>query len=81
MCFVTDTEYCMQGGSVDYYETDQTLLHTIFNNSCGGSDSYLYCNNSIGDIFAYSNGCVGVYVGSGIYDCNVNNVGTSSCKM
>lgn len=84
VCFVTDTEHCMQGGNASYYDTNKTLLQgqqTWFTNNGGSctfyvSDSRCYGGGS-GGVYAYSNGNVRAYDGSLI--CYAYNDGVSNC--
>ena len=87
VCFVTDTERCMQGGNSSYYAANKTLLQSQeswFNShsgSCsfGVDGSYCYGGGFYG-VDAYSDGIVhaGVSKSDG---CRVYAVGNSYCKV
>ena len=92
VCFVTDTEHCMQGGEMNvstelspYYSTNQSLLQsqqTWFNNH-SGSCSFVsypsYCSGGdFNNVYAFSNGGVIVLV-SNDDGCSVSNYGISNC--
>ena len=86
VCFVTDTEHCMQGGNSLYYSANKTLLQgqeSWFNNHSGscnfGVDTY--CDGGgFNGVSAYSNGGVDAGV-SGSGDCGVSYNGYSSCNV
>ena len=87
VCFVTDSEHCMQGGNAEYYETNKAFLQsydswlTSNGGSCDFSDFSSECHLSgFGDMSAYSNG--GVFVGDPIRpyaSCSIDSDGDSYC--
>ena len=87
VCFVTDTEHCMQGGDSSYYNANKTLLQgqeTWFNNhsgSCSFGDSSSYCSGGgFRRVTANSRGYV--YAGvSGSDGCEVFSDGRSHCYV
>ena len=92
VCFVTDTEHCMQGGGYDlstgtssYYATNKTSLEgqeTWFNNHSGscsfGADPLNCRGGGFYRVSVYLSGYVGVNVSSGVV-CGVDPYGNSSC--
>ena len=86
VCFVTDTEHCMQGGNSSYYSANKTLLQsqeswfTGQSGSCNfGGDSSV-CSYSALSANAYSDGYE--YAGvSGGDRCLVGSDGVSSCAV
>ena len=87
VCFVTDTEHCMQGGDSSYYSANKTLLQgqeSWFNNhsgSCsfGASDSH--CSGG-GFYYVGADSSGGVNAGVSESDgCGVGSGGNSSCSV
>jgi len=95
VCFVTDTEHCMQGGNADYYETNKQLLQNqqTWFTSRGGSckmsgtstTSYFNCNGGgFSNINAFTNGSLaaGIPLDNGkdsFHGCFVLTGGSSYC--
>ena len=86
VCFVTDSEHCMQGGDADYYETNKALLQgqeSWFTNNGGGcvfTASYSNCHGGgFGRVDSYSDGGVNASVGS--LACVVSVDGPSNCRQ
>ncbi|MCI9585334.1 MAG: DUF11 domain-containing protein [Bacilli bacterium] len=84
VCFVTDSEHCMQGGDAGYYETNKALLQgqqTWFTNnggSCNFDGSYSSCRGGgFSSIYAGSDGYE--YVDASPYACGVSDTGVSDC--
>ena len=86
VCFVTDTEHCMQGGDPSFYSANVGVLQTqeSWFNSQGGScslnssGSYSYCGGgSFADVSVVSGGRAIARVGSS--GCRVEPGGYSSC--
>ncbi len=86
VCFVTDTEHCIQGGDGGAaYETNKTLLQSQeqwFNNNggnCSFNGSFSLCNGGdLNNILASSNGTVSATDSSSV-QCSVNSDGYSGC--
>lgn len=87
VCFVTDAEYCMQGGSASFYQSNVGVLQTNetwFNSNDGGcsfGDSgsscvNLYFSNGVG---ADDDGSVKVMAGTDY--CGVDYDGSSYCAI
>jgi len=84
VCFITDTEHCMQGGSPNYYETNKTLLQgqqawfTNNGGSCTFDDPNSYCH---GGGFSNVNAIAGGYVAANddASACTVFGDGFSGC--
>jgi len=84
VCFVTDAEHCMQGGSPNYYETNKTLLQgqqawfTNNGGSCTFDDPNSYCH---GGGFSNVNAIAGGYVAANddASACTVFGDGFSGC--
>jgi len=84
-CFVTDAEYCMQGGDTSYYQSNVAVLQvneTWFNNDGGFcifvGDHYSNClSSAFTDVYANSDG--DVRTGADDYYCDVNFDGHSYC--
>ncbi|MCI9110548.1 MAG: hypothetical protein HFH47_01900, partial [Bacilli bacterium] len=94
VCFVTDAEHCIQGGSKDYYETNKELLQNqqTWFTSGGGSckisgtstTSYFNCKGGgFSNVNAFTDGSVIVSIPLDTNDsfdsCSVNSDGRSSC--
>ena len=94
VCFITDTEYCMQGGSADYYETNKVLLQgqeAWFTNNGGSCSEYSYSVvESLGYTKVYSCGRGdipyhevynngSVYASDDASGCSVAGDGLSGC--
>ena len=86
VCFVTETEHCMQGGDPSFYSANVGVLQTqeSWFNSQGGScslnssGSYSYCGGgSFADVSVVSGGRAIARVGSS--GCRVEPGGYSSC--
>ena len=87
VCFVTDTEHCMQGGDSSYYSTNKALLQEqgqwFYNHSGSSSigNSFSECRGggfnhvsaaSTGTVDAYVSSSVGCYVGNTDSMCYVS---------
>ena len=90
VCFVTDTEHCMQGGDNGAaFEVntqiiqDYQIFYNLPNNAnpgCRFDSSYSYCfGGGFNSVDASSGGGVDVY-GSSSETCYVGNDGSSSCN-
>ena len=85
VCFVTDTEHCMQGGNSSYYSANKTLLQgqeswfTGQSGNCYFGDDNSSCNSSAFRVNAYSDGSADAGVSDRVY-CGVLPSGYSSCK-
>lgn len=85
-CFVTDKEYCMQGGNASYYAANQAILQSQdawFNNS----DGYCYIESEFSGCYSYNKYNIGansygeVYTrSSDILGCIVDKDGFSHCN-
>ena len=80
VCFLKDGLHCLIGGDGGaVYETNKSLLLSVFDATCNVTDSSIYCNDDLFDVGAESNGTVNVtfapiycYVGAdGDTNCNV----------
>ena len=86
VCFVTDTEHCMQGGNSSYYAANKTLLQEQelwFNNnggSCSFGDDASSCGSSALDADTNSVGTA-VAAASVSGNCAVSPSGSSSCYV
>jgi len=92
VCFVTDKEYCMQGGSADYYETNKELLQnqqtwfTSNSGSCQILDTHFSCNGgSFYRVNAFADGSVVASIpldssGDSTDGCYVYSNGSSYCR-
>ena len=93
VCFVTDTEHCMQGGDSSYYAANKTLLQSQeswFNNNGGrcdlitdaetGDETSMECTSSALHVRAYYDGDVDAGV-SGSDNCEVDPDGYSRCYV
>ena len=86
VCFVTDTEHCMQGGDPSFYSANVGILQTqeSWFNSQGGSCTL---NSSGSDSYCYGGGFDNVATRSGGYaeaivggsGCSVARAGNSDC--
>ena len=85
VCFVTDTEHCLQGGNSSYYAANKTLLQsqeswfTGQSGSCSFGDDRSSCSYSSLNAEAYSDGNVQVIV-SRDNGCYVRSNGESNCS-
>ena len=87
VCFVTDTEHCMQGGNSSYYSANKRLLQgqeSWFNSnsgSCTFGDAGFTCSGGgFSYVSAYSAGGVSASV-SGSGRCDVHADGYSDCGV
>ena len=86
ICFVTDTEHCMQGGNSSYYAANKTLLQsqeswfTGHSGSCSFGDNNSRCNSSalIVSTNSYGDAAAGVSYSD---SCGVNRSGVSCCGV
>ena len=77
---------CVQGGSADYWASNQTILTELSNNttftgaggSCGLDSSGAYCASGALKVEAYSNGRAGA--GGAFAGCYVDSGGGAICN-
>ncbi|MCI9084577.1 MAG: hypothetical protein HFH46_03040, partial [Bacilli bacterium] len=84
VCFVTDSEHCIQGGNASYYETNKALLQgqeSLFTNN-GGSCTFDNSTSSCrgGGFSSINAGFTGgVSAGDASVSCEIGGVGVSLC--
>ncbi|MCI9110882.1 MAG: hypothetical protein HFH47_03595, partial [Bacilli bacterium] len=87
VCFITDSEHCMQGGNSDYYETNKALMQSQeewFTNNEGSCEFKTKSTDCYGagffEVGASDNGST--YAGDqAAAGCEVSYNGTSACNV
>lgn len=75
VCYLLNgSEYCLKGGSSNYYETNKTTLITSFGeDSCAVNSDYVDCSASDFGVIVYVSGSVSAYVDNEVCSVTYNS--------